>query len=651
MTDPRLRALEREYLTTRDPSAGAQLLVAKRRAGLVRPDQIRWAAAFGNESAARALKLLRLRKISTTPRETERVLDPVYEREGWSLFDSNYGLEIERIDDPQAWFMPTDPRSDEEIQRIINGWEHWGSDLEVMRSVVRKAAVENSPPHLLALLLVRQENPSEYGDTAHVYYGGEYLGVSGRFGGTPHELEDLDLMAKSAAARLDMEIAAGLLGPEFGAPVSKNSDEELRRLEREIGSKPSWRVSEAERVALRRAKIRRGDLVCVACGRRLDLPHHAQDRREDARGLVCWRCFHGMKPNPGRGDEAIRQAQRGEGGDPKIEAWRRGIAVPPDRVWSNAPEWRAYWNLPSGGFVEVMLADVLQLSTRDLPVGAVVYPSRTIAASRAHQLYGWVCDERGSHLMTPGTFVVWQVDPGRKGPDWLDPAIQSAVYAAYSKPRANPPGPACPECGGASLLLGELGGAQCYRCRQCNWHWQLRHGAPAPRAVLPADVCGWCAPHPCQCPKPKAKKRKKNMNPARGDEAIRRSQRGEGGDPKLEAWRRGLPVPPDVVRPLRQDWPATVSVYWLTPGAAPIPEERSPAAPAVWPQAVHAMSWLYSSSGGVKRAYRVWMGPRPNESGDVNTFDYGNPHWDNPQVQQFVQIAYVRALEEQHRGY
>lgn len=144
------------------------------------------------------------------------------------------------------------------------------------------------------------------------------------------------------------------------------------------------------------------------------------------------------KQNP-RGDEALRGAQRGGGGDPKVEAWRRGIPVPPDGD-ASAPSW--YWEDGEGEWEATW--------DRPVPQGGrgwgwtVVVRLRPLPTflDRA-QAEGYVQGPGGGHHHTTKVQVHQHVRESEP-PDWTDPRIQQLVHelyvAALPEPRSNPGG-------------------------------------------------------------------------------------------------------------------------------------------------------------------------------------------------------------------
>jgi hypothetical protein len=136
----------------------------------------------------------------------------------------------------------------------------------------------------------------------------------------------------------------------------------------------------------------------------------------------------------------------------------------------------------------------------------------------------------------------------------------------------------------------------------------------------------------------------RKANPG-GDELIRRSQRGErpGSDPKIEAWRRGIPVPPDQFDD-RHSSRSSQAIWWA-PGGREFWHETLKHAPdsrrAPW---VSVTSWTvdHANVNGPTRIYEVHMG-----GGRVarhEDFDYGEPRWDTPSVQALVFESYQDML-------
>jgi hypothetical protein len=142
------------------------------------------------------------------------------------------------------------------------------------------------------------------------------------------------------------------------------------------------------------------------------------------------------------------------------------------------------------------------------------------------------------------------------------------------------------------------------------------------------------------------------MGNPRGDAAVRRP--GEGRDPKLEAWRRGLAVPPDEVVSQDRLWPPTSRAIWWIPGGQERvkraglghPFETPTRTRWVMPSAyVSVVSWLVHETGPsmFMRAYEIHRGYGAVQR--VNAFDYGGPRWHEPAVQVAVFEAYKEALD------
>lgn len=133
--------------------------------------------------------------------------------------------------------------------------------------------------------------------------------------------------------------------------------------------------------------------------------------------------------NPGnpRGDERLRRTQRGEGGDPKVETWRRGIAVSPDGVdvapqhhWEQGEgTWDATWDRPAPRGTGWGWSVVVRVTP---------HPTLTDVA-RAE---GYILGPSGGHWHTRVAVVLQSVSMDRE-PDWTDPVIQQLVAGLYGE--------------------------------------------------------------------------------------------------------------------------------------------------------------------------------------------------------------------------
>lgn len=133
---------------------------------------------------------------------------------------------------------------------------------------------------------------------------------------------------------------------------------------------------------------------------------------------------------PGRGDERMRRSQRGDGdGDPKIEAWRRGFPVPPDRT-SLVGVFRDHyftWIVKGG---------------EHLGREVKVHVWRVVDGSGRAKFEAWRRDDRPGGVPLTELLVSGGVVSGHHaGQEWRDPEMQRIVYQLYTGERPNPPSP------------------------------------------------------------------------------------------------------------------------------------------------------------------------------------------------------------------
>lgn len=124
--------------------------------------------------------------------------------------------------------------------------------------------------------------------------------------------------------------------------------------------------------------------------------------------------------NAGRGDLAIRSAQRYGDADPKVEAWRRGQVVPPDTVYDmgrwSAGARKAAWFLPDG-----------------LSVGAIALAMPDFSDySRLRWLFSPSSTSEGLGTATE-PWVAVDVADRNDPPPWEDGRVQRGVHAAYMR--------------------------------------------------------------------------------------------------------------------------------------------------------------------------------------------------------------------------
>lgn len=135
-------------------------------------------------------------------------------------------------------------------------------------------------------------------------------------------------------------------------------------------------------------------------------------------------------------------------------------------------------------------------------------------------------------------------------------------------------------------------------------------------------------------------------NPIRGDERISRVERGElPGDPKLEVWRRGFVVPPDIIigEPIEigEGWGNTA--VWIKPGFKYNSKEG---ANGRWIRVVSLVveppSWFHTT-GKFVRLYEVAI-PAPHfKILKYQTYHdtHVAPDWEDPELQKLVFQAYI----------
>lgn len=117
------------------------------------------------------------------------------------------------------------------------------------------------------------------------------------------------------------------------------------------------------------------------------------------------------RKNP-RGDAAVRGASRGRGGDPRVEAWRRGQVVLPDVAVLQGPEWNWWWQAQWG------------------PVIMVVRPQGFSGQPAAVET--WVDTGAQDHSEKIASGPYQSYFSRTHQPDWTAPQLQQLAQQAYA---------------------------------------------------------------------------------------------------------------------------------------------------------------------------------------------------------------------------
>jgi hypothetical protein len=217
-SDESLRRLEREYVSTRDDDVRLRLIQERLRAGALDPMRVRLAAALGDLQAI-AVGLPRW-NVRFGLRDLTQA-----DREGWGFFESTYGIEIERVDDPENLeegrrpYRTDDAVHDDLVRRARQG------DVFAMRAL-RELQRHSTAAYQETIIRkelhrILKENDVEYGD-----YAADSMGWDTG--------DEVPRYVKEAAAAATRHAQRDLVDSFLGLPtMRKNPDEDLRELERE----------------------------------------------------------------------------------------------------------------------------------------------------------------------------------------------------------------------------------------------------------------------------------------------------------------------------------------------------------------------------------------------------------------------------------